>query len=545
MTQITSNIELLPEHIIDQIKAGEVVERPASLIKEIIENSIDAGSTHIEIQIVGEGMDLISIKDNGHGMSFPDLPYAFCRHATSKISRFEDLYRLHTFGFRGEALASISAISKISCTSTPKSKELVGGKITLEAGHVTSHSEETTGSPGTSIYIKDLFYNTPARLKFIKSANTEKNAIKRIIESFIISNPSITFSIRWEEQDKDIYQAVSTQDLEKRVKQLFYKNKTNQEIYTIEKEYEGHKVVGFFSNESVRSHNARKQFLFANQRLFIDKQIHQLVTRSMESRGWHNGAGSYCLFIQTPPSQIDVNVHPNKTYIKFLKHSLILSLISSEIKDKCQKVEQLENNDLGIESSVSLSPQSSTPLSHYINSPYQNNHEPRPMRDLFHEKEAKPLINHTMYQVWNDNNDEIFLIHRPNITALLFQYIQESDMDDESETIPLLISEPLSNTYSKEDLVTLRKFGFIVEKINDNLFAVRAVHKLLISLPYDAIIAAIKLSEFKLSDSYQFPILIPTSLLNNLEQISFFNKKKECYLLSFKNQSLTNLFSKI
>ena len=544
MTQITSNIELLPEHIIDQIKAGEVVERPASLIKEIIENSIDAGSTHIEIQIVGEGMELISIKDNGHGMSFPDLPYAFCRHATSKISRFEDLYRLHTFGFRGEALASISAISKISCTSTPENNELSGGKITLEAGHVTSHSQEKMGSHGTSIYIKDLFYNTPARLKFIKSANTEKNAIKRIIESFIISNPSITFSIRWEDQDKEIYPAVTKAEIQKRVKQIFYKNKKNLDVITIEKEYEGHKIIGFFSNESVRSHNARKQFLFANQRLFIDKQIHQLVARSMESRGWHNGAGSYCLFIQTPPSQIDVNVHPNKTYIKFLKHSLILSLISSEIKDKCHKVELVDQIESSHLSSQSLS-QDPTPLSHYINSPYQNNHESRPSRDLFEPRESKPYINHSKYQVWDYDNDEKFLVHKSNLTALLFSYIQESDMDDESETIPLLISEPLSQTYSKEELLKLRSFGFIAEKINDNLFAVRAVHKCWISFPYDSIINHLKSSEFKLEKDYQLPIPIPASLLTNLRGNSFFNKKEDSYLLSFNNNSLSNLFEKI
>lgn len=544
MTQTTSNIELLPEHIIDQIKAGEVVERPASLIKEIIENSIDAGSTHIEIQIVGEGMDLISIKDNGHGMSFPDLPYAFCRHATSKISRFEDLYKLHTFGFRGEALASISAISKISCTSIPKSKDMIGGKITLEAGQVTSHSEENANTSGTCIYIKDLFYNTPARLKFIKSANTEKNAIKKTIESFIISNPCINFSIRWEEEDKEIYTAVKEHQLEKRVKQLFYKSKNNQDLYTIKKEYEGHKVIGFFSQQSVRSHNARKQFIFANQRLFIDKQIHQLITRSMESRGWHNGAGSYCVFIETPPSQIDVNVHPNKTYIKFLKHSLILSLISSEIKEKCQKVEPQSNVEIGLESNITNSNYDTTPLNNYINSPIQHSttHE---SYERLNAKGPQSFFKHAKYQIWDCKNKTTYLIHKTNLLKLLLSYIRQTDMEDESQTIPLLISEPLSLTYTKEELLKLRKFGFIVEQINEKLYAVRAVHKLLITFPYDILASALKVNDYIITDHFELPMTFPLSFLLKIQDLAFFNTKKDSYLISLDDQQLSKVFAEV
>ena len=141
-------IKLLPEHLIDQIKAGEVVERPSSLIKELLENSIDADSDKIEIQIVENGLELISVEDNGKGMSFKDLPYAFCRHATSKIERYEDLYKLHSYGFRGEALASISSSSKLICQSIPKDLTN-GGRIEIDGGRQTSLSHVTGNKNGT------------------------------------------------------------------------------------------------------------------------------------------------------------------------------------------------------------------------------------------------------------------------------------------------------------------------------------------------------------------------------------------------------------
>jgi len=190
------SIEILPEHIIDQIKAGEVLERPASLIKELIENSLDAGSTEIHLHLIENGMDLLSIEDNGHGMTFKNLPYAFLRHATSKLKTFEDIYRLHSFGFRGEALASVASSARLTCTTQPQDLSLEGGKITINGGHTELLIAQRSSTPGTSIFIKDLFFNTPARLKFIKSKTSEKSALKKIIYSFVLSNPQVTFTIK-------------------------------------------------------------------------------------------------------------------------------------------------------------------------------------------------------------------------------------------------------------------------------------------------------------------------------------------------------------
>ena len=324
-------IKLLPEHLIDQIKAGEVVERPSSLVKELLENSIDANSSKIEIQIIDNGLELICVEDNGKGISFHDLPYAFCRHATSKIERYEDLYKLNSYGFRGEALASIASSSKLLCQSTPLDLTN-GGRIEIDGGRQVTLNPLPNNKNGTSIYIRELFYNTPARLKFIKSKQSEKNSLKRIINSFLIANPSIDFSIKWDDKEKLIYKSLPKGQLEKRLCKIFFNNKKNHlPLHMFNAEYEGNKIRGFLSQESGRGNAGKSHFLFANNRLFNDKSLHQAILRNAKDLWGEGNTGHYAVFISTPPSEIDVNVHPNKIQIKFFKSSTIYSLLSSMI----------------------------------------------------------------------------------------------------------------------------------------------------------------------------------------------------------------------
>jgi len=210
MISVPPKIDFLPEHLIDQIKAGEVIERPGSLIKEILENTVDAGSKKIELIIRNNGLDLISLKDDGHGMRFDDLPLAFSRHATSKIKRFEDLYSLNSFGFRGEALASIASISRLQCISFTGA-ENDGSEIRIEGGHTILHERRKNPGQGhgTELVIQDMFFNTPARLKFIQSQQAEKQFIRRIIYAFILSHPEIEFQVKVDDEEKEIFQPCS------------------------------------------------------------------------------------------------------------------------------------------------------------------------------------------------------------------------------------------------------------------------------------------------------------------------------------------------
>jgi DNA mismatch repair protein MutL len=323
----SKKIHLLPEHLIDQIKAGEVVERPAAVIKELLENSIDAKAKNIDLHLINNGLDLIALIDDGEGIDIADLPYAFCRHATSKISRFEDLYSLHSYGFRGEALASISSISRMQCSSMPI--EGVGGKIIIHGGEHKSLAPFSASKHGTSLYIKDLFYNTPARLKFIRSKTHELISLKKTINIFLCSHHEINFSVKFDDKDKIFYPAQKT--LKNRLEQLISK-KNDLVILHSHKNYEGHEIDLYFSKTPVKS-NQKHQYLFANERFFVDKNLHQALLRSIEALWGEGQSGHYFVFLKVPPSELDVNVHPSKTTIKFLRPALVFSLISAGAKE--------------------------------------------------------------------------------------------------------------------------------------------------------------------------------------------------------------------
>jgi DNA mismatch repair protein MutL len=321
-------IDLLPEHLIDQIKAGEVIERPGNLIKEILENAVDAGATKLELTIRNNGLDLISLKDNGHGMRFNDLPLAFSRHATSKISRFEDLYKLHSFGFRGEALASIAAISKLQCLSKTADAP-AASELKIEGGMTIFHGERQTSaiSQGTELVIQDLFFNTPARLKFIQSQQAEKTFIRKIIFAFVLCRPQIEFQIKIDDGEKDIYPSRDTQI--ERLKDLF--PKAQDSILHSQRFYENNELDLFLIPGSFKA-PLKLQNIYINDRYILDKQLHRVMSNGLEAT-FGGDDFHYVAYFHLPPDSIDVNVHPNKTIIKVMEMSKMISLLSSTIKE--------------------------------------------------------------------------------------------------------------------------------------------------------------------------------------------------------------------
>lgn len=320
-------IDLLPEHLIDQIKAGEVIERPGSLIKEIMENAVDAGATRLEIHVRNNGLDLISLKDNGHGMRMNDLPLAFSRHATSKISRFEDIYHLHSFGFRGEALASIAAIAKVQCLSFTDS-ESEGSELRIEGGETVLHTRrKKEGQRGTELVIQDLFFNTPARLKFIQSQQAEKKYIRNIVYSFVLSHPEIEFHLKFEDEDKDIYPQAGT--IEERLLNVIPKGKDRMLVQ--ERHYENYTVKVLLVPDAFKAPVSVRN-IFINDRYVLDKQLHRVLSQALLSAFGHDD-WHYMAFFSLPADSIDVNVHPNKTVIKFMENSKLISLLTSTVKE--------------------------------------------------------------------------------------------------------------------------------------------------------------------------------------------------------------------
>lgn len=463
------SIEILPEHLIDQIKAGEVIERSSSLLKEILENSIDAQSTEIDLHLINNGLDLIALSDNGKGMIYEELPYAFCRHATSKISRFEDIYKLHSYGFRGEALASICAIARVTCTSSPEENSPQGGKIIIEGGETKTHAPMPQAPKGTSLYIKDLFFNTPARLKFIKSATSEKNALKRIIDSFVISHPEIKFTIKWDDEDKVVYPIEDS--FEARLKKVFHGRNKKLGLHFFEGEYEDHKVFGFLSETSSRSAAHKKQFLFANDRLFTDRQIHQSVLRSVDRIYPQGESGHYCIFIKAPENLLDVNIHPSKTQIKFFKLPVITALVTSEIK-KLGSRDTPENTNQGFreghQGNMNFSQtQYSNPS---LSSPGQSQaHSQSHLSEKFTFDHDLSLFE------WQEKT---FLMSRTRFFDTLFEALSKHSFNPDKDFVPLLISEPV---YLPEGLIVdegfLESAGFLVEQLSPDSLVIRAVHQ--------------------------------------------------------------------
>lgn len=511
-------IKILPEHIIDQIKAGEVIERPSLLIKELVENSIDAGATKIEIGLVENGLNLISIEDNGKGMTFEDAPYAFLRHATSKIEKFEDLYHLHSFGFRGEALASIAAISRLTCITQPKNLKLKGAKIILNAGVEELCIPQQTDESGTKIFIKDLFYNTPARLKFIKSKTSEKIAFKKILQAFLLSNPTVEFNFKWDDEDKEIYRPKYTRedaphdyfiDNEMvRVSQVFFNKKEKvNDLVRVENEFDGYKVHGYFSRTSTLGNAHKQQFLFINNRLFYDKTLHQGIVRNLE-RFWPQAqTGHYVFFLQAPTQEIDVNVHPNKTQIKFLKPDIVYTLLMGGIKDSLLK-EQKKQDSHSVQGSaenflsmIDLEEQKHHQLQSFET---QNDNQFRPKMSNQYTYEPSSYSSTAPSFLKNSEDESEALSHQPfqlfekwmvYTTAQGISVVNRQDLflynlfkdfshwmnQTEHHSIPLLISEPLRGLISKEMnrteldkiLEWLKKYGLELEFLDKDFLVLR------------------------------------------------------------------------
>lgn len=419
-----SKIKLLPEHLIDQIKAGEVIESPSALLKELLENSLDAKATRIDLILINNGMEFLSIQDNGTGMSYEDLPMAFCRHATSKIDRFEDLYRLQSYGFRGEALACISSVSRVTCLSYNGQS---GGKIILEGGVLESCAPYSAQESGTAIQIKDLFFNTPVRMKFIKSKISEQNALLRIIHSFVLINPHLYLTVKWDHGEKMIFTPVDSEHHESasaKIKKILGL-RAQSTLISFKKEYQDHIIEGHLSLESKK--NQKSHFLFANQRLFTEKSLHQTIMYKMKNFWPLSTSGAYCLFIQAPPHLIDVNIHPSKTRIKFAKTNEIFSLLKASIddvlKDQTPVENQRDKTQVDAPSSEPTTGLAFTPLVHALNSPgqycrhldgpyhlFQNSSFKTPL--IIHQEKFLQELFHDLAQ-WNDDQLYPLLVALP------------------------------------------------------------------------------------------------------------------------------------
>lgn len=341
-------IKLLPDSVANQIAAGEVIQRPASVVKELVENSIDSGATSIGILLKDTGKTLIQITDNGCGMSITDARMAFERHATSKISEAKDLYAIRTLGFRGEALASIAAIAEVKLR-TKKTENELGTSIEITANRITL--QEPVSCPnGSTFQVRNLFFNTPARRKFLKTDSTE---LKHIINEFYrvgLTHPEIEFTLQ--HGNIELYHLLKS-NFRQRICNVFGKT-INQYLLPLNADTSIVKISGLIGKPEAAKKSAGEQFFFVNQRFIKHPFLHKAVMKAYEHLLRNETIPSYFIYFETDPDSIDINIHPTKTEIKFEDEQSIFQILVASLKESLGRSNIIPSIDFNIDTSIDI-----------------------------------------------------------------------------------------------------------------------------------------------------------------------------------------------
>ncbi|GIM32782.1 DNA mismatch repair protein MutL [Paraclostridium bifermentans subsp. muricolitidis] len=439
-----ARINILDEVTINQLQAGEVVERPSSVVKELVENSIDAQSSKIIVEIEDGGKKLIRITDNGNGIESSEVEKSFLRHATSKIKQIDDLYDLYSLGFRGEALASIASVAKIEMITKHKD-EPVGTKITVEGGKIISKEPIGTNN-GTTIIARDLFFNTPVRQKFLKSTHAETINISDLINKLVIGNPKV--SIKYINNKKTMLNSPGDCKLINTIRSIYGKDIT-ENLIELNHESQFFKVSGYIGNNNVYRANKNLQHIYINKRYVKSKIILDAISEGYKSLIPINKHAVCFLNIEINPSKIDVNIHPTKLELKFeneqqiyveLKEYIRKSLIRSNLIGKYETYDNVEKRDLKKVNNLDNS------LTHNKNQISSENINQGILNNL--EKEYKSQT-YTFEEL-----DERKELEKNINTKDLNNKINKSDKDE-----IVLIDETidLNKVYSFNDLVELKK----------------------------------------------------------------------------------------
>ena len=355
--KISPKIRVLSEDLANQIAAGEVVERPASVVKELVENSIDAGATIIRLDIEGGGKKKIRIMDNGMGMAPEECRLAFSRHATSKISRFEDLETIHSLGFRGEALASIASVAKVRCSSARNESE--GGKLIVVEGGEILEEKDVACPQGTTLEVAQLFYVTPARSKFLKGDSTEFSHITQVITQQALAYPNIQFLLT--HNSREVINTLPTDQLHYRIAELFGADLAKF-LLEVEAKSGEYKLKGYVSSPVYTRSNRSAQYCFINGRFVRDKVILHATQQGYSHllpKGQHP---VMFLYLTMDPHLLDVNVHPSKAEVRFAFQQDVHQFVAHGVRDALEKNQQVDvtepQDDIPLEASVNLPPSS-------------------------------------------------------------------------------------------------------------------------------------------------------------------------------------------
>lgn len=341
-------IHLLPDAVANQIAAGEVVQRPASALKELMENAIDAGASSIDVVAKDAGRTLIQVVDNGKGMSTTDARMAFERHATSKIQQANDLYAIRTMGFRGEALASIASVAEVSLRTCQQGNEL-GSELIISGSQIQSQ-QPVQCAAGSNFQVRNLFFNTPARRKFLKSNTTELKYLMQEFERLAIPFHEISFSFK--HNDNELYN-LPPSTLRQRIVRMFGKN-AQQGLVDIHNETSIVKISGFIGKPEMARKSFGEQFFFVNNRFIRHNYLHRAVAQAFDKILPPETIPSYFIFFEIDPANIDINIHPTKTEVKFEEEQAIWQILHAAVRESLGKFNIVPSIDFDTEGAIEI-----------------------------------------------------------------------------------------------------------------------------------------------------------------------------------------------
>ena len=484
-------IKILPDEVASQIAAGEVVERPASVVKELVENALDAGATHVTITVEGAGQKLIEVADNGSGIPADQVPLALARHATSKLTSAEDLFHIDTLGFRGEALASIASVSRFTLTSRIREEES-GTRLVVEGGEMQGDPAPVGAPAGTVVRVEDLFYNVPARRKFLKADTTERRQIDAFVTRYALAYPAVRFQLT--QEGRTALQTTGSGDRREVLASLFSADIARQ-MLEVNTEYDDFKVLGFISPTGLSRANRRGITLYINGRWVQDISLSTALIQ-----GYHGllMVGRYPLaavFIELPPEKVDVNVHPTKSEVRFsnrdeifkgvlgavrralLAHSPVPAMGGTQVRWTPTPPEPMRREE-GWQSPA-------PPSTHdEVAQPVEGEHQPQ--RKL--PRSGVPLLRligqvGTAYLV-AEGPDGLYLIdqHAAHERVLYERFMAQRKEEVPSQALldPVTLELDAASARLLEDqLPLMSKLGFGVEPFGPNTFKVRSMPVLL------------------------------------------------------------------
>ena len=503
-------IHLLPDSVANQIAAGEVIQRPASCLKELVENSLDAGASHIRVIVRDAGRTLLQVVDDGKGMSPTDARMAFERHATSKISQASDLFQLRTMGFRGEALASICAVAHVE-VQTRRAEDEVGTRLEVAGSEVLT--QEIVQCPvGTNMRVKNLFYNVPARRKFLKTNQTELRNLITEYQRIVLVNPHVQFTFV---NDDEIISDLTPSTLKQRIEAVFgHASKPfTSHLVDIATETELVRISGFIGKPETTGKNSQ-QYMFVNGRFMRHAYFHKALMTAYSGMLLPDHTPSYFLYFDIHPDAIDVNIHPTKTEIKFADEQAIFQILLAAIKESLGKFNVAPSLDFTSESQLDFPHRSVSTSSiaapHIQIDPTYNPFKSQPSRQrqssweqLYQQPKSDPI--ETIVPLFEEPNisehttllqidgryilalttNGLMLIHQHRAhTCVLFKVLLEQLANQQATTQPLLFPEIVELT--QDDLSTLENLlpeltsvGFGLEQFSPSAYSITAIPALL------------------------------------------------------------------